>query len=57
MLYENIVLSGGTTMFKGIETRIKEGVVKDAPSGTKVNVIAEPKRNLLTWKGGSIMAS
>ena len=44
-------------MFKGIETRIKEGVVKDAPSGTKVNVIAEPKRNLLTWKGGSIMAS
>jgi actin, other eukaryote len=56
-LYNNIVLSGGSTMFKGLAERLKKEVSALAPSSTKVSVTAPPERKYSVWIGGSILAS
>ena len=38
-LYNNIVMSGGSTMFKGIDVRLSKEVVALAPSSMKIKVI------------------
>merc|ERR1719377_386209 len=38
-LYQNIVLSGGTTMFPGIQERLQKEIAALAPSSMKVKVI------------------
>ena len=35
-LYQNIVMSGGSTMFEGIEEGMSNGVKKLAPKNTKI---------------------
>jgi len=55
-LYENIVLSGGTTMFTGLEQRLQAEVGKLAPSSVKTRVIAPPERKYSVWMGGSILS-
>nr|QWE91174.1 beta-actin [Suigetsumonas clinomigrationis] len=56
-LYSNIVLSGGTTMFPGIQERLTKEITALAPSAMKVKVIAPPERKYSVWIGGSILAS
>eukprot|EP00698_Gefionella_okellyi_P019899 TRINITY_DN6173_c0_g1_i1.p1 TRINITY_DN6173_c0_g1~~TRINITY_DN6173_c0_g1_i1.p1 ORF type:complete len:379 (-),score=80.18 TRINITY_DN6173_c0_g1_i1:152-1288(-) len=56
-LYNNIVLSGGTTMFPGIAERMLKDVQQLAPSSVKVKVIASPERKYSVWIGGSILGS
>ena len=56
-LYENIVLSGGSTMFPGIADRMKKEIAALAPSTMKIRVIAPPEPKYLAWIGGSILAS
>eukprot|EP00357_Protocruzia_adherens_P036318 CAMPEP_0115005318 /NCGR_PEP_ID=MMETSP0216-20121206/19782_1 /TAXON_ID=223996 /ORGANISM="Protocruzia adherens, Strain Boccale" /LENGTH=377 /DNA_ID=CAMNT_0002371585 /DNA_START=73 /DNA_END=1206 /DNA_ORIENTATION=- len=56
-LYNNIVLSGGTTMFTGIAERMNKEVVALAPSAMKIKVVAPPERKYSVWIGGSILAS
>jgi actin len=56
-LYSNIVLSGGTTMFKGMQERLTSEVTALAPSKMKVRVVANPERKYAVWVGGSILAS
>ena len=56
-LYNNIVLSGGTTMFEGIDERLTKEIVNLAPSSMKVKVIAPPERKYSVWIGGSILSS
>ncbi|EFO82761.1 hypothetical protein CRE_00822 [Caenorhabditis remanei] len=56
-LYANIVLSGGTTMFKNIENRIEKEVKSLVPSSTKLKVIAAAERKYSVWCGGSILSS
>jgi len=56
-LYANIVLSGGTTMFKGIADRLNKEIVALAPSAMKIKVVAQPERKYSVWIGGSILAS
>jgi actin-related protein len=56
-LYENIVLSGGTTMFSGMVDRMSKEISALAPSTVKVKVLAPPKRRFSVWFGGSILAS
>lgn len=55
-LYSNIILSGGTTMFNGIEQRLKHEVVSLAPASVKVRVVAPEERKYSVWVGGSILA-
>jgi len=56
-LYRNIVLSGGTTMYPGIQERMTKELVALAPPSMKINVIAPPERKYSVWLGGSIMTS
>merc|ERR1739841_444836 len=56
-LYNNIVLSGGTSMFPGIAERITKEITALAPSTMKIKVVAPPERKYSVWIGGSILAS
>jgi actin-related protein len=56
-LYGNIVLSGGTTMFNGMEKRMFKELRNLAPSTIKIKIIAPPDRKYSVWIGGSIFAS
>jgi len=56
-LYANIVMSGGTTMYEGIDTRLAQEVSNLAPSAMKVRVVAPPERKFSVWIGGSLLSS
>lgn len=56
-LYGNIVLSGGSTMFEGIDVRTQKEITNLAPPSMKIKVVAPPERRYSTWIGGSILAS
>jgi actin-related protein len=56
-LYGNIVLSGGTTMFEGIDKRMEKEMVALAPQTMKIKIVAPPERKYSVWIGGSILAS
>jgi actin beta/gamma 1 len=57
-MYNNIVLSGGSTMMNGFSDRIYNGMlnIKDS-NNFNVQVIAEGNRNISAWIGGSMVAS
>lgn len=56
-LYHNVVLSGGTTMFPGLQDRMHKELVSRAPEGVKIKIVAPPERKYSVWIGGSILAS
>ncbi|KAL0365963.1 UNVERIFIED_CONTAM: actin [Sesamum radiatum] len=56
-LYENIVLSGGSTMLPGFADRMSKEISDVAPRNTNINIVAPPDRNYTVWIGGSILAS
>ena len=56
-LYANVVLSGGTTMLRGIGERMTKELTALAPSAVKIKVVAPPERKYSVWIGGSILSS
>jgi len=56
-LYSHVVMSGGSTLFKGFGERLLAEVTKLAPKNTKIKIAAPPERKYTTWLGGSILAS
>lgn len=56
-LYQNIVMSGGTTMYANLNERINKEVSLLAPTSMKVKVVSPPERKYSVWIGGSILAS
>ncbi len=56
-LYQNIILSGGTTMYEGINERLLSEIEKRAPKAISVKVIASPDRKYAVWRGGSTLTS
>ena len=56
-LYQNIILSGGTTMYPGIADRMQKEIIGLAPNTMKIKIIAPPERKYSVWIGGSILAS
>jgi actin-related protein len=56
-LYENIVLSGGTTMYPGIDTRMEKELRALVPNAMQVTITAPPERKYSVWIGGSIWSS
>merc|ERR1711936_370531 len=56
-LYSNTVLSGGSTMFPGIEQRLTNEMTSLAPASVKVRVVAPAERKYSVWIGGSILSS
>ena len=58
-LYNNIVLSGGSSMFEGLPERLTKEIKNLAPESMKdlVKVLAPPKRQFAVWNGGTIISS
>jgi len=56
-LMGNIALSGGTTMFPGIDRRIHKELQEISKSRREIKIIAPPERKYSVWIGGSILAS
>lgn len=56
-LFGNVVLSGGSTLFKGFGERLLQEIKKIAPKDIKIKISAPPERKYSTWLGGSILAS
>jgi actin len=56
-LYNNIVLSGGTTTFAGLPERLTKELSALTPSAVKPRVVAPPERKYSVWIGGSILSS
>jgi len=56
-LYENIIVSGGTTMFEGLQERLQTEIQAKAPATVTVEVEASEERKYSVWVGGSILSS
>ncbi|XP_023941731.2 uncharacterized protein LOC112048435 [Bicyclus anynana] len=59
LFFDNIVMSGGSSMFKGLPERLGVELARrvcDLP-GIRATVDAMSTRNYLAWAGGSIVAS
>ena len=56
-LYRNIVLAGGSTMFRNMETRLSQEIKALVSPEEQVRVYAPPDRLSSVWLGGSIKAS
>ncbi|XP_062499703.1 alpha-centractin-like [Corticium candelabrum] len=57
LLYSNIVLSGGSTLFRGFGDRLLSEMKKEAPKDIKIRISAPHDRISSAWIGGSILAS
>ena len=56
-LFNNIVLSGGSTMFENIHERLQKEIVRMTPASVRVKMIAPPQRKYSVWIGGSILSA
>ncbi|KRY32228.1 Actin, acrosomal process isoform [Trichinella spiralis] len=56
-LYGNVILSGGSTMFPGINHRMTKELRVLGPDAVNVKIHTPPERKYSVWIGGSIMAS
>lgn len=57
VFYNNVILSGGTTMFPGLADRMHREMSGLTPASMSVKLIAPPERKYSVWIGGSILAS
>lgn len=56
-LYNNVVLSGGSTMFKNYELRLEKELQDLVPAGKRVKIHAPEDRKYSVFVGGSILSS
>jgi actin len=58
-LYNNIILSGGNTMFNGFRDRFAQEIKSMVPTSMKeeVYISESPERQYSSWQGGSILSS
>lgn len=56
-LYGNIVLSGGSSLFPGLDERIFKGLEHQVPKGVPIKIIAPTDRWFSTWIGASVITS
>mmetsp|Transcript_8914 Transcript_8914/g.14323 ORF Transcript_8914/g.14323 Transcript_8914/m.14323 type:complete len:377 (+) Transcript_8914:68-1198(+) len=56
-LYANVVISGGTTMYKGLPERMQKEITNLAPPTMKVKTVAPDERAFSVFVGAAILAS
>ena len=56
-LFNNIIMSGGTTIFNGISERFEREICALAPLTMKIKLAVPPERKYSAWIGGSILSS
>jgi actin len=57
LMFRNIILAGGNTMFPGIEERLRNELMALVTAVPIIKVVATPERKYATWIGGSILGS
>ncbi|XP_015682142.1 actin-related protein T2-like [Protobothrops mucrosquamatus] len=57
VLYSNVLISGGSSLFPGLDERMFKGLEGEAPQGVPIKVIAPPDRWFSAWIGASIITS
>jgi len=56
-LYQNVILSGGTTLYEGLPDRLETELDKMCPQQNMVKIIASQDRYYSVWTGGSTLSS
>jgi actin-related protein len=56
-LYQNIILSGGTTLYEGLPDRLEKEIDALCPQQNMVKIIASKDRYYSVWTGGSTLSS
>lgn len=56
-LYANVILSGGSTLYEGIDTRLNDEIEKKAPKAGMTKIIAPPDRYYSVWSGAATLCS
>lgn len=56
-LAKNVIMSGGSTMYEGIATRLQSELENLLAAGSDVRIIAPADRKFSVWKGASTLAS
>merc|ERR1712100_885589 len=56
-LYNNIILSGGTTLYEGLPDRLEKEVDAKCPQTNMVKIVATADRYYSVWIGGSTLCS
>jgi len=52
-----VILSGGTTLYKGLPDRLQKELDAVCPQANMVKIIAAPDRYYSVWTGGSTLCS
>eukprot|EP01156_Anaeramoeba_ignava_P020908 Anaeramoba_ignava/c17566_g2_i1.p1 GENE.c17566_g2_i1~~c17566_g2_i1.p1 ORF type:complete len:258 (+),score=101.50 c17566_g2_i1:2-775(+) len=55
-LFQNIILSGSSSMFPGFSDRLQKEIYQLCPENTEVKVIADSIRDISVWVGGACFA-
>lgn len=58
-LYNSIIFSGGTSMFKGLPERFEKELKALVPEGTQklIKIFAIQERKYFVWIGGCVLAN
>ena len=56
-LYENILISGGNTLFKGIQEKFHTEIKYLSPKNMKVKIHSPGNRLLSCWTGGNVIST
>ena len=56
-LFGSILLTGGGTLYEGMEERLKAELITKVPKQIGFNIISKPNRLNSSWTGGSILCS
>jgi len=56
-MFQNVILSGGSSLFEGIGERLWNEMFALVPTNHKVKIFAPPERMYSSWLGSSILAS
>lgn len=56
VFFMNIIIAGGSTLFKGFPKRLEQELVALAPPTIDVKIVAPKDRKYTVWNGGSILA-
>ena len=55
-LFSNVVLSGGTTMLPGLDSRLQKEMTS-LSNVNKINIVLPKERKYSVWIGGSMLSS
>ena len=57
ILYNKVVLTGGNTLFKGMEAKMKQTMERAVPKYTEIKVRMNSNPKLSCWNGGNVVSS